>query len=278
MKLCEINPFMRYAELQPSVMSSSPFFYSYDYRMFYIVEGQAQFVISGNVIPIEAGTLIYFRPETPYYFDGKVKVIVLNFDMTRNQSDKKSPITPSNSAESFDKSRVFENDPPRELEDFVVIKKAFEIENKMQECLRHFCYPTRFSDAYTSAIVKDILCYVAQNANEKEQQMPETVQRITLYIQKNYDQEISNSDIANELGYHSFYLNRVFKKSTGMTIHQAVIAERMRIAKLLLRNTNLSVSSVATESGFYDRSVFCTAFRKHTGYTPLGYREKFGME
>ena len=95
MKLCDINPFMRYAELQPSVMSSAPLSCSYDYRIFYIIEGNATFVLSDRTIPLSPGMLLYFRPETPYYFDGDVKIIVLNFDMTRNQSDKKTPMPPS---------------------------------------------------------------------------------------------------------------------------------------------------------------------------------------
>lgn len=272
MKLCDINPFMRYAGLQPSVISNTPVYCSYDYRIFYIIDGNATFVCSDKTFPISAGTLLYFRPETPYYFDGKVKVIVLNFDMTRANSDKKAPLSPSKSIETFDEELVFENDPPRELEDLVIVEKAFEIERKMQECLIHYCYPTPFSDAITSAIIKDILCFVAQNTISEESELPETVQKIMLYIQQHYDKYISNSQISNELGYHSYYLNRIFKKNTGITIHQAVILEKMRVAKRLLKETNLSVGSVANEVGFSDRTQFCTVFRKHMGLTPTAYK------
>ena len=34
MRLLDINPFLRYAELQPSVLSSVPFCQAYDYRLF----------------------------------------------------------------------------------------------------------------------------------------------------------------------------------------------------------------------------------------------------
>lgn len=272
MKLCDINPFMRYAELQPSVMSTAPLSCSYDYRIFYIIEGNATFVLPDRTISLSPGMLLYFRPETPYYFDGDVKIIVLNFDMTRNQSDKKTPMPPSKSIDSFKKELVFENDPPSELEDLVVVEKAFEIERKMQECLLHYCYPTPFSDAVTSAIIKDILCFVAQNTLIGESELPEIVQKIMLYIQQNYDKEISNSQISNEFGYHSYYLNRIFKESTGTTIHQAVILEKMRVAKRLLKETDLSIGSVAIEVGFQDRAQFCTIFKKHTGHTPKEYK------
>ena len=273
MKLCDINPFMRYAELQPSVMSTAPLSCSYDYRIFYIIEGNATLVLSDKTVPLSAGMLLYFRPGTPYYFDGDVKIIVLNFDMTRNQSDKKKPLPPSKSVDVFNEELIFENDPPAELNELVAIEKAFDIERKMQDCLLHYCYPTPFSDAFTSAIIKDILCYIAQNSIANEDELPKIVQKITLYIQQNYDKEISNTQISNEFGYHSYYLNRVFKKSTGTTIHQAVIHEKIRVAKRLLKETDLSIGSIAAEVGFPDRAQFCTTFRKHTGRTPMEYKK-----
>ncbi len=142
----------------------------------------------------------------------------------------------------------------------------------MQECLLQYCYPTAFSDAVTSAIIKDILCYIAQNVTSHKFELPKIVQKIMLYIGQNYDKEISNSQIADEFGYHSYYLNRIFKESTGTTIHQAVILEKMRVAKRLLKETDLSIASVAIEVGFPDRAQFCTIFKKHTRYTPKEYK------
>lgn len=273
MLLCEINPFMRYAELQPSVLSGAPLSCSYDYRIFYILEGNAALVLQDRRIPITRGMLIYFRPGTPYYFDGQVKVIVLNFDMSRNQSDQKKPRQPSKDTESFCEREIFENDPPSELSELAVIPNAFEIESKLQDCLLHFRYPTVLSDAFTSAIVKDILCYIVQNS-VKQADLPDLVQKIMLYIQRNYDQTLSNSQISTVFGYHSFYLNRIFKRSTGITLHQAVIQEKMRIAKHILKETDLPIAKVAEEVGFSERSQFCTAFHKYSGSTPMEYRKK----
>jgi hypothetical protein len=153
MRLSDINPFLRFAELQPSVLSSAPLSCSYDYRIFYILEGTANFVLSDRTVPISADMLIYFRPGTPYYFDGKVKIIVLNFDMTREQSNQKTPRPPSKSVDTFDEKAVFENAPPRELANTVIIEKVAEIGSKMEDCLLHYTYPTAFSDACTSALM-----------------------------------------------------------------------------------------------------------------------------
>ena len=131
-----------------------------------------------------------------------------------------------------------------------------------------------FSDALASAILKDMICYIAQKSTLEETKQPELVQKIMLCIQQNYDKEISNSQISEKLGYHSFYLNRVFKKHTRMTIHQAVISEKMRIAKKILEETELSVNAIAIEVGYSEHSRFCTAFKKYVGVTPLEYRKK----
>ena len=101
-----------------------------------------------------------------------------------------------------------------------------------------------------------------------------SISSLELCIQQNYDKEISNSQISEKLGYHSFYLNRVFKKHTRMTIHQAVISEKMRIAKKILEETELSVNAIAIEVGYSEHSRFCTAFKKYVGVTPLEYRKK----
>ena len=273
MQLSDINPFLRFAELQPSVMSSAPFHCAFDYRIFYILDGTATFVLPDRTIDLSSGMLLYIRPGTPYYFEGKVKVIVLNFDMTREKSDEKTPKRPAKE-DRFDHELIFENDPPTELDRFIVIKDTFELENKLQECITYYRFPTPYSDATTSGIIKEILCYIAQHSLSPKNKSPEIVQKIMLYIQQHYDdRQLSNSEISRIFNYHSFYLNRLFKEHTGTTLHQAVILERIRIAKRLLRRTTLSIDDIADECGFADRAQFCTTFRKTEGITPTEYRK-----
>jgi len=273
MRLLDVNPFLRYAELQPSVLSSVPFCRAYDYRLFYVLEGQADLMLADRSIPISTGSLVYLRPGVAYYFSGKLKVIVLNFDMTLNQSHLREPIDPLDTLNCFDPSRVFENDPPEELKEVCVLHNAFEIERRMQECRMYFCYPSDCSDAASSAVVKEILCYMVQKISKEKTSIPELVRRVMLFIQQNYDRNLTNQQIANELGYHPYYLNRVFKNSAGITIHQSVIQEKIRVAKNLLKETALSIHAVAAETGFSDSAQFCATFKKFTGYTPTEYRE-----
>ena len=115
---------------------------------------------------------------------------------------------------------------------------------------------------------------MVESVSKESGENPEVVKKVLLYIQQNYEKEISNASIAAQFGYHEFYMNRIFKKSTGMTLHKAILRERIRVACSLLQSTDLSVQRISSEVGFSDRSQFCTAFKKHTSYTPTDYRKK----
>jgi AraC-like DNA-binding protein len=273
MKLSTINPFMRYIALQPSVISSAPLSCSYDHRLFYVEEGFATLVFADKEIKLAPETLIFLPSGTPYYFNGNIRVIVVNFDFWREHCDKKETFTKSKDVLSFDKSLLLETVLPIEFCSPIVLNNAFEVDDKFKKCLVCNAYPTDLADAQSSALIKDILCYVVKRQQSNQNKLPEIVQNITLYIKHNYNKEINNDEIGKVFGYHSFYLNRVFKTCTGITIHQAIIKERIQIAKRLLVETDLPVIRVAIESGFCDQAQFSSTFRKHTNFTPLEYRK-----
>ncbi len=59
-------------------------------------------------------------------------------------------------------------------------------------------------------------------------------------------------------------------KSPGKLIDEAIVAE----AKLLLKNTSLSIANVAEELHFSDQASFSKFFKKHTNLSPLSYRRE----
>ncbi len=271
MKLEDINPFLRYAAIQTYVIFQAPFACSYDYRIFYILSGDTHIVFEDSTLFVPEGALVYIRPGVPYYFEEKVKVIVLNFDMTRDHSSETKPLHPDR-IPSFDPSKIKENDPPADFRNVILMENAFELEPLLQECVTNYMFPSQLSDAVTSSILKRLLCHIAQSAKTIKDPSSFLVHEIMLYIKKNYDKDLTNSLISAEFGYHSYHLNKIFKDNMGTTIHQALISERVSIAKNLLRTTAISIESIALEVGFSERAQFCTVFKKHTGKTPGEYR------
>jgi len=76
-------------------------------------------------------------------------------------------------------------------------------------------------------------------------------------------------------GLHPNYAMTVFKKTVGMTMHQAVTRHRLDTAQSLLISSELPIASVAFESGFGSLSRFYDAFETRFETTPAKYREGF---
>lgn len=78
--------------------------------------------------------------------------------------------------------------------------------------------------------------------------------------------------LARVAGVSASCLLRRFKRATGMTPHRFVIAQRVEVARDLLRNTALPLAQVAHQTGFSSQSHFGSTFRAVTGATPAAYR------
>ena len=95
------------------------------------------------------------------------------------------------------------------------------------------------------------------------------------YIEKNLsDTELSNEILAETLGISEVYFRRLFAASLGVTPKQYILDLRIKKARILLRDTPLSVTEVAEECGFSSLYHFCRAFKQRTATTPTQFAEK----
>ena len=94
------------------------------------------------------------------------------------------------------------------------------------------------------------------------------------YINDHLAQELPLEDLAAQAALSPFYFSRLFKKETGFSPHQYILAARISNAKFLLQSTGDSVKKICFTVGFTSESSFCTAFKKETGLTPSEYRAR----
>ena len=92
-------------------------------------------------------------------------------------------------------------------------------------------------------------------------------------IQSHYQSQIKISDLADKLNICTEHLIRSFKNHTGKTPKEYLLKYRIDHAMSLLVSTNLSVSEIATQSGFFDMSYFSKYFKKYNGCTPVQFRK-----
>ncbi len=108
-----------------------------------------------------------------------------------------------------------------------------------------------------------------------ESTTPSTLQirKAVDFIQMNFNKRISLSDMAESVGMNTKYFCSYFKKHTLTTPVTYLTMLRIRHAKTLLHEKQLSILEVALSCGFDNVSFFIRKFKTATGQTPGQYRK-----
>lgn len=84
----------------------------------------------------------------------------------------------------------------------------------------------------------------------------------------------TTEELSNECGISSAHLRRTFKRTTGVTLHRYVADVRLGKARALLAESDLSLKEIAFKLGFSGPCTFSSTFKKASGETPDGYRQR----
>ena len=92
------------------------------------------------------------------------------------------------------------------------------------------------------------------------------------YITAHFADDPPLSEVASVLGVSPNYFSKIFKEVTGTSFQAYVTNLRIKYAKQLLSESDVSVSEIATQSGFNTLSNFLRTFKTTCGMTPSEYR------
>jgi AraC family transcriptional regulator len=95
------------------------------------------------------------------------------------------------------------------------------------------------------------------------------------YIHSNLHGNLGVAEIASVAFMSPYYFGKLFKRSTGQTIHQYVLKQRVRSAQSLLSTTDIGLSEIASSVGLANQSHFTTVFKTRLGVTPGYFRLQF---
>ena len=99
------------------------------------------------------------------------------------------------------------------------------------------------------------------------------VERAKDYIASSYSYPITVEDVADYTGISRSYLFRAFQMYQKQSPKEYLTEFRIRQACHLLRETSLSVASIAYSVGFEDNLYFSKAFKKKMQISPSQYRK-----
>lgn len=100
----------------------------------------------------------------------------------------------------------------------------------------------------------------------------ELVERVKLYIEENYEKNITLSSLSSTLKKNPQYIQRVFKLLMGVTPLNYMHTVRITRAKEMLQNNMCSITNIALEVGYNSSAHFSSKFRFYENITPKEFR------
>ncbi len=99
------------------------------------------------------------------------------------------------------------------------------------------------------------------------------VEQTQNYIKEHLNENLTTSSIADAMNVSVNYLCHIFKNQTGTTVINYRNELRMTSAKLLLINSELSISEISEQTGFESTSYFSEIFTAFEKISPSNYRK-----
>ncbi|MEM7312366.1 MAG: AraC family transcriptional regulator [Planctomycetota bacterium] len=98
---------------------------------------------------------------------------------------------------------------------------------------------------------------------------------VVAFVTHNYADDIKVVDMAEHVLLSVSQLQREFSSNFGISPNRYLREVRIGVARHLLETTDLMMSQIAQDCGFFDQSHFSRHFKLATGLTPLSYRRRF---
>lgn len=92
------------------------------------------------------------------------------------------------------------------------------------------------------------------------------------YIRDNLHNKLNLEELAQQYFLSYIQFSRRFKKATGTTPQEYVAGLRLKKAKQMLAETDLSIQKISENCGFSNAYYFSNFFRKHCQLSPTQYR------
>jgi AraC-like DNA-binding protein len=109
---------------------------------------------------------------------------------------------------------------------------------------------------------------IAQTFSEREQKIVGEVHRI---VRDGDPAKTSVQGLAAALQLSAGHLSRVYSRTTGRTLEEYLIRQRLETAKRLLLDPRLHVAEAAYRCGFCNPAYFSSVFKKYMHCTPREY-------
>ena len=275
MNMFELNPFIRYAKNFQSLPPVNKTSICYDCRLFFISNVSGTIIINDTEYQLTNNIAIFIPAGSRYKLSwdiySNIDIIIINFDLTTKYSKYTKELCTA-TVDNFNVEKLCYTQEFAEFKKEVVRGNSEKLQNNLIKCCREFLICDTYYHERASAFLK--ICLLELIDSDENAAGNPIVKSVMDYIYTNYQNvTLSNQTIADNLGYHPYYISQLMKKNTGKTLHQNIQAYRINIAKNMLITSQLDIDTICWKTGFNYTSHFIDTFKKYVGTTPAKYRK-----
>lgn len=242
------------------------------YEILFFLEGDSKFVIEGKEYFLESGDMIIVRKHEMHrvYHNSNAKYqrIVLfvepDFFRTHNCSNYETQFL---NAQMGIANRI--------KSDYVRSCGLHDAFKRLRRYAKNF---VEEDTAIVEAIIIEILYLInrAGRFSSSDGHDSQVVQVIS-YINNHYTEDIDLETLEKKFFTSRYHLCKIFRKATGLTIHDYI--RRKRLSRVReLRQNGKSITDAAMLSGFSDYSSFYRTYKKMMGCSPKENVDYFQMD
>lgn len=236
---------------------------------------------------VRAGHVLVLRPDAEHYPTRSCEEVTeyywMHFHTLGGWSVAEDTLAPAKMNDSAEPVSTAEQFAPRpfvkRIPQFAKAAKLTVLENKLQQLSQ-----MSVSDHIHGVRWKQQLLFqevIDQLSSSVEARSPTPAlacaEKAASYLRRNYKEDITAQSLGESINFHPVYIARCMKREFGCSPFDYLLRFRIQQAKLLLLQTDLSVSRVAEEVGFNQSAYFATCFAKFEGLSPRQYRQRFSL-
>lgn len=243
-----------------------PMHWHSDIEILYCYNGSFFVEDEENKYEVNGGDIIFVGSCQPHALSGKgeVDAIVIslgfpffgsNFDEVRNLFFD-DPVLRNNSQirEDLKEILVLNDDPKTLANDMEIRGRIYRI---------------------VSILLKELVSTEKITKRQQERLFAVSkIQKALDFVALHYSENITVEEAAAVSGYEKSSFCRSFKNATNATFHNYLNMYRIKKSRVLLTETDDSISAISYRVGFTQHKNFCRLFKELNGVSPSDYRKK----
>ena len=237
----------------------------------YIEEGNCVYEIDGTEYQLTQKNLILLDSSIPHKirFTHEHPCTVLGFSLSADTEQKNVafPGLLDMLNQSLDLCRMFVS-----LNHALVFPDARSLRGDMLRLYHEF--EGRKDSFYMTSLCYHLLCELTRLSLTPKSSSQYYVEKTKTYIKESFYLIKNNEQVAAHIGLNATYLERIYKKATGVTLWETVTACRLSAAEELLAQPHIPIHEIDNMIGFSNRQAFYLQFKKRYGISPSEFRKK----